>query len=216
MENTLALLFGLTMLSMSATSRMKSYLKMLSIQGLLLFLIFYTFMEQFNALNFCFLAFETLGVKMIIIPLFIWRIIKKGEIYRDTSPSIPKFYSLVTATIILFSGFIFPVVLKKMLINTNPLSFGVALSTIIISLFFITIRKKIITGIIGYIMMENGIFLLSLSVEKEMPIIVNMGILLDLFIAVFILGLLVQRISRTFEDDDMDSLKVLKDSGDDN
>ncbi len=216
MENTLALLFGLTMLSMSATSRMKSYLKMLSIQGLLLFLIFYAFMEQFNALNFCFLAFETLGVKMIIIPLFIWRIIKKGKIYRDTSPSIPKFYSLVAATIILFSGFVFSVFLKKMLINTNPLSFGVALSTIIISLFFITIRKKVITGVIGYIMMENGIFLLSLSVEKEMPIIVNMGILLDLFIAVFILGLLVKRISRTFEDNDMDSLKVLKDSVDDN
>lgn len=216
MENTLALLFGLTMLSMSATSRMKSYLKMLSIQGLLLFLIFYAFMEQFNALNFSFLAFETLGVKMIIIPLFIWRIVKKSKIYRDTSPSIPKFYSLVAATIILFLGFVFSVVLKKMLITTNPLSFGVALSTIIISLFFITIRKKIITGVIGYIMMENGIFLLSLSVEKEMPFIVNMGILLDLFIAVFILGLLVKRISRAFEDHDMDSLKVLKDSGDDN
>ena len=216
MENTLALIFGLTMLNMSATSRMKSYLKMLSLQGLLLFLIFYTFMEQFNALNFCFLAFETLGIKMIIIPLFIWRIIKKGKIYRDTSPSIPKFYSLVAATIILFSGFILPVVLKKMLINTYSLSFGVALSTIIISLFFITIRKKVITGVIGYIMMENGIFLLSLSVEKEMPIIVNMGILLDLFIAVFILGLLVQRIGRTFENDNMDSLKVLKDSDDAN
>ena len=216
MENTLALIFGLTMLNMSATSRMKSYLKMLSIQGLLLFLIFYTFMEQFNALNFCFLAFETLGIKMIIIPLFIWRIIKKGKIYRDTSPSIPKFYSLVASTIILFSGFILPVVLKKMLINTNSLSFGVALSTIIISLFFITIRKKVITGVIGYIMMENGIFLLSLSVGKEMPIIVNMGVLLDLFIAVFILGLLVQRIGRTFENDNMNSLKVLKDSGDAN
>lgn len=216
MENTLALLFGLTMLGMTVTSRMKAYVNMLSLQGLLLFLVFYTFMEHFDTLNFCFLAFETLFVKMILIPSFIWKITKKSKTYRDSSPSIPKFYSLVTATLILFSGFIFSAVLKKMLITTNPLSFGVSISTIIISLFFITIREKVITGVIGYIMMENAIFLLSLSVGKEMPIIVNMGILLDLFIAVFILGLLVQRISRTFEDDDMDSLKVLKDSNNGN
>ena len=65
-------------------------------------------------------------------------------------------------------------------------------------------------------MMENGIFLLSLSIEKEMPLVVNAGVLLDLFIAVFILGFLVRRIYRSFEKDIMDVLVELKDSENDN
>ena len=59
--------------------------------------------------------------------------------------------------------------------------------------------------------MENGIFLLSLAVVKEMPIIVNLGVLLDLFIAVFILGLLVNRINKEFEGLEVSHLSDLKD-----
>ena len=58
---------------------------------------------------------------------------------------------------------------------------------------------------------ENGIFLLSLAVVKEMPIIVNLGVLLDLFIAVFILGLLVNRINKEFEGLEVSHLSDLKD-----
>jgi hydrogenase-4 component E len=59
--------------------------------------------------------------------------------------------------------------------------------------------------------MENGIFLLSLSVAKEMPIIVNLGVLLDLFIAVFILGILVREINDEFKDLEISHLSELKD-----
>ena len=59
--------------------------------------------------------------------------------------------------------------------------------------------------------MENGIFLLSLSVAKEMPILVNIGVLLDVFIAIFILGLFVSRINSEFSDMEVTSLSDLKD-----
>ena len=59
--------------------------------------------------------------------------------------------------------------------------------------------------------MENGIFLLSLSVAKEMPVIVNLGVLLDVFIAVFILGLLVNRINKEFDGLEVTQLSDLKD-----
>ena len=59
--------------------------------------------------------------------------------------------------------------------------------------------------------MENGIFLLSLSIAKEMPMIVNLGVLLDLFIAVFILGILVREINEEFEDMEISHLSDLKD-----
>lgn len=200
------------MLYMSASSRLKSSINMLSLQGLLLFLIFNNLSEHAEIYNYLFLAFETLIIKMLVIPIFIWRVVKKNETFTDTEPSIPRFYSLVIATLILFFGFIFAAISKHHLLVTNPIPFGISISTIILSLFFITVRKKILTAIIGYTMMENGIFLLSLSIEKEMPLVVNAGVLLDLFVAVFILGFLVHRIDRTFDKDTMNVLVQLKDS----
>lgn len=197
---------------MSASSRLKSSINMLSLQGLLLFLIFNELSEHAELYNYLFLAFETLIIKMLVIPIFIWQIAKKNETFSDTEPNMPRFYSLLIATFILFFGFIFAAISRHHQLVTNPIPFGISISTIILSLFFITVRKKILTAIIGYIMMENGIFLLSLSIEKEMPLVVNAGVLLDLFIAVFILGFLVHRIDRTFDKDTMDVLVQLKDS----
>ena len=75
----------------------------------------------------------------------------------------------------------------------------------------IFVKHKVLSNVIGFITMENGIFLLSLSVAKEMPIIVNLGVLLDIFIAVFILGMLVKEINNEFDDLEVSQLSDLKD-----
>ena len=211
MENALIVLFGLTMLYISATSRIKAHIKMLSIQGLLLFLIIYFSEEKTNTLNFIFLTFETLIVKSLAIPVFLNIILQKNHIHRDSEPHIPNFYSLVLSSTVLFAGFLVPNINPQSFQEINPICFGVSISTIIISLFLITSRNKILTNVIGFIMMENGIFLLSLSVAKEMPIIVSLGALLDIFIAIFILGLLINRINEAFEDLNACKLCSLKD-----
>ena len=81
----------------------------------------------------------------------------------------------------------------------------------ITGLFVIMTRKKIITHVMGYMMLENGIFLLSLSIAREMPFIVNLGMLLDIFIAVFLLAVIVNRIKSTVEEATVDKLTELKD-----
>ena len=93
----------------------------------------------------------------------------------------------------------------------SPMYFGVSISIIITSLWLITIKHKVLSNVIGFITMENGIFLLSLSVAKEMPVIINLGVLLDIFIAVFILGMLIREINNEFEDLEVSNLSGLKD-----
>ena len=93
----------------------------------------------------------------------------------------------------------------------SPMFFGVSAATIVISLWLITIKHKIISNVIEFITMENGIFLLSLSVAKEMPMLVNMGVLLDVFIAVYILCLFVNEINKEFNDLEVSHLSDLKD-----
>lgn len=211
MENALIILFGLTMLYISVTSRIQAHIRILSFQGFLLFLICYFSIEKTNLFQLGFITFETLIVKMLLIPLFLIKILHKNKIYRDNEPHIPNFYSLVFSSSLLFAGLLISNIHYEQFELINPIYFGVSIAVIIISLFLITIRHKVLTNVIGFITMENGIFLLSLSVAKEMPIIVNLGALLDVFIAVFILGLLVNRINESFEDLNVCKLCSLKD-----
>jgi len=78
-------------------------------------------------------------------------------------------------------------------------------------LYLIVSRKKIIIHIIGYIIIENGVFVLSLAVGNEMPMLVNLGIMLDIFASVLILGVFFVKIGDVIKDPDVNVLRNLKD-----
>lgn len=211
MEKVFIILFGLTTLYMAGTNRLKAHIKILSLQGIFLFFICYFDMTEHNSLNFLFLAFETLIIKAIVIPVFLNKIVNKIKAYRDAAANVPHFYCLAISSIILFGGFLISGIQTPSFELISPLYFGVGISTIIISLRLITIKNKILTNVIEFISLENGIFLLSLSQANEMPMIVNIGVLLDIFIAVFILGFLVKKINTEFNDLTVSHLSDLKD-----
>ena len=75
-----------------------------------------------------------------------------------------------------------------------------AFSGIMTGLFLIVSRKEIIQHIIGYIVLENAIVLLSFSLGNEMPMAVNAGILLDILISILLFGLFMNRIAKTYKD----------------
>ena len=211
MENAFIILFGFTMLYVAATSRLMAHINVLIFQGILLFLICTTDMNEFSIFNFLFIAFETLIIKSVVITYILGGLIKRTKDYRDTEANIHHFYSLFIATVILFIGFLISNINLPAMKMINPLYFGVSIAVIIISLVLITTKHKVISNVIDFITMENGIFLLSLSVAKEMPLIVNLGVLLDLFIAVFILGLLIKHINTKFDDMEISHLSDLRD-----
>lgn len=211
MVNGFLILFGLTMLYLSATSRIVAHIRLLIAQGILLFLICCCGMEHIDKLNFAFLTVETLVVKAIVIPWFLYRVLRKTHSNRDVAANIPHFYCLVISSVILLIGFLVSEYYVSSMKLISPMFFGVSVATIIISLWLITIKHKIISNVIEFITMENGIFLLSLSVAKEMPVLVNMGVLLDVFIAVYILGLFVNVINKEFNDLEVSNLSDLKD-----
>ena len=211
MEKGFIILFGLTMLYLATTSRMVSHIRLLIAQGVLLFLVCCTNFAHHDILNFVFLTVETLIVKSIVIPAFLFRVLKKTNSNRDYAPNVPHFYCLVIASVILLGSFMASNYWITPIKMISPIYFAVSVATIIISLWLITIKHHIISNVIGFITMENGIFLLSLSVAKEMPILVNMGVLLDVFIAVYILGLFVNVINKEFKDLEISHLSDLKD-----
>ncbi len=211
MINFLLVLFGVTLLFTAATSRIEGYIKALAVQGIILFLMILADFGRIEQVTFLFLSLETIIFKTIIIPIILVRIVRKNSILKEVEPYLPGFYSVLIVSIIFAFGFFISYWSMKNGNNIRPLYFGISISFIISALFIIMTRKKIVTHVMGYMMLENGIFLLSLSIAKEMPLIVNMGVLLDIFICIYLLGLFVNKIQIRYNRDHIDTLTDLKD-----
>jgi hydrogenase-4 component E len=141
--------------------------------------------------------------------LFMSHLIKRNKITREAEPFLPNFLSLVIITVII----IITILLANSIKDTrlDKIFFIVALSTLFSGLYLIATRRKIITHVIGYLIIENGVFVLSLAVGNEMPMLVNLGIMLDIFASVLILGIFLQKIGDVFKDVDVNQLSNLKD-----
>jgi hydrogenase-4 component E len=86
-----------------------------------------------------------------------------------------------------------------------------ALFTTLTGLMMIISRKNALTQVAGYLVMENGIYAFGVILAVEEPLLVEMGVLLDVFVAVFVMGITVYQISREFDHIDTDRLSELKD-----
>jgi len=209
MTNVLLIIFMISLLYLSIAHQLLTYIKILAFQGVLLFGIAFIELNQINALNLTFVLLETIAFKALVIPFFLNYVINKNRITRDAEPFLPNFISLIIITSIIIGMFVLSNAIADSKIS--KIYFVVALSTLFTGLYIIVTRKKIITHVMGYLIIENGVFILSLAVGNEMPMLVNLGILLDIFASVFLLGIFVNRIGDVLKDVDVDQLRHLRD-----
>jgi len=209
MTNVLLIIFTITLLYLGIAHRLLTYIKILALQGVLLFGIAFIELIEINAANLTFVLLETIVVKAITIPLFLNYVMKRNRITRDAEPFLPNFVSLIIITLIIIATFILSNAIDDSRIS--KIYFVVALSTLFTGLYIIVTRHKIITHVMGYLIIENGVFILSLALGNEMPVLVNLGILLDVFASIFLLGIFVNRVGDVLKDVDVDQLKSLKD-----
>lgn len=209
MTNVLLITFTMSLIYMSIANRMSSYIKILAFQGLLLFGVSFFELNEMNTLNLVFILLETIIFKAVTVPIFLNYVIKRNRITREVEPYVPNFLSLViVTTIIIFTFFLSNSVKDH---HLNKIFFIVALSTLLTGLYIIITRKKIITHVMGFLVIENGVFILSIAVGNEMPMLVNTGILLDFFVCVLVLGIFVNKLGDVFKEPDVDKLSQLRD-----
>ncbi len=209
MTNVLLIIFTMSLLNIGMAHRLLTYIKILAFQGVLLFGIAFIELIRIDSLNLSFVLLETIIFKAVAIPLFLNYVIRRNKIRRDAEPFLPNFISLIIITLIIISTFILSTAVADT--HISKIYFVVALSTLATGLYIIVTRNKIITHVMGYLIIENGVFILSLAVGNEMPMLVNLGILLDIFASVFLLGIFVNKIGDVLKDVDADQLKSLKD-----
>lgn len=209
MTDILLIALAMSLLYISIANRLYTYLNILVFQGFILFGVTYLTLTKISTINLMLIMLETIVFKALAVPWFINYVIKRNGITREAEPYLPNFVSLIIVTFITVSTIILSSSIKD--VNLDKTFFVVALSTIFTGLYLIVTRKKIITHVIGYIIIENGVFVLSLAVGNEMPMLVNLGIMLDIFASVLILGVFFNRIGDLLKDPDIDHLRNLKD-----
>lgn len=209
MINILLIAFIISLLHMGLSKRLNTYIAVLAFQGILLFGVAFIELIEINVVNLLFVLLETIGFKTIAIPYFLNYVIKRNKITRESDPYLPDFLSVVIITTIIIGSFLLSNTIHGP--HIRKIFFVTALSALFTGLYFIISRKKIITHVMGFLIIENGVFVLSLAVGTEMPMLVNIGILLDIFASVLLLGVFVNKIGDILKEQDVDQLRNLKD-----
>jgi len=209
MLHVLLIVFLISLFYLSIANRMTTYVNVLALQGIMLFLVAFLELKSINTINLILILLETVIFKSLAVPIFLRYVLKRNHITREAEPFVPNFVSLIITTVIVVTTIILSNTMEEG--KLDKMFFVVALSTLFTGLYFIASRRKIITHVMGYLVIENGVFVLSLAVGNEMPMLVNLGIMLDIFASVLILGIFLNKIGDVFKDIDVNQLTNLKD-----
>lgn len=205
---SLIILYVLTLIYLSIAERFRNHTTILAIQGLLLFGIAIARLHEFHPVEMGFIIVETLVFKAIVIPAILMRVILKTKINRIHSSS-SQFGALVMSIAALIASCTITYYMADN--RTDMIFFGVALYALLSGLILIVMRKRIFAHLVGFLVIENGVFLFSMAIGVEFPILINLAIMLDILISILILGMFLRRMDNDIHTDETDALTSIKD-----
>jgi hydrogenase-4 component E len=205
---SLIILYVLTLIYLSIADRFRNHTTILAIQGLLLFGIAMARLHSFHPVELSFIIVETLVFKAIVIPAILMRVINKTKINRIHSSST-QFGALVMSILALIASCTITYYMADN--RTDMIFFGVALYALLSGLILIVLRQRIFAHLVGFLVIENGVFLFSMAIGVELPMLINLAIMLDILISILILGMFLRRLDDDMHTDESDALTSIKD-----
>ena len=195
-----------------ASSRLRAGIRAVAAQGVLLGILPVVLASDATEVrHVAALGLGAVAVKGVAIPWLLARATRESTVSREAAPLLGFVPSLVlgafgiVAAVWLASGISLPVPgVPSLLVPT-------ALGTIWAGLLLLVSRRKAVGQVLGFLVMENGVFVFGLLLSDFMPAMVEVGVLLDLFAAVFVMGLVMFDIQRAFSSLDTENLASLKD-----
>jgi hydrogenase-4 component E len=186
------------------TTRLSTCIRALAFQGALLGVLPLLLASSLSA-HILVLALGTVAVKAIALPWFLRWAIREAAVRREVEPLVGFIASLLLGALAV--GLAFAVAARLPLPEMRAeLLVPVSLATVIIGFIVLITRRKAITQVVGYLMLENGIYLFGLTQAESVPFLLELGVLLDVFVGVFIMGIVVFHINREF--DSLDSARL--------
>lgn len=206
-----SLVVALLLLNLVAlgSSRIATVVRTVALQGVLLGLMALAAHERLTVPSLA-LAAASIAIKGWLVPAILFRALRQVAIQREAAPSIGLLPSLLLGALATVLAFAASDRLPLAEARLAPLLVPASLATMIAGFVLLTSRRKAISQVLGYIVLENGIFVFGLLLVDAMPFLVEAGVLLDLFAGIFVLSIIIHHINREFASLDTRRLSLLK------
>ncbi len=207
---SLIILYTLTLIFLVTTERFRSAASLMALQGWILMAIALLRLHTLNWAELGFVALETALFKGIIVPWILFSIIRRTKLNRIKAEGAQQTHALLLSLLALVASASLTYYMADGT-TVNVVFFGVALYSLLSGLIFIVMRERIFCHLVGFLVIENGVFLFSTAIGVEMPHLINIAIMLDILMSILLLGIFFTKLDDKLHAESADALTRVKD-----
>ena len=200
----------LSNLRLLASGRLGAKIRTVAAQGILLGLVPLLAGGHGQGLRVLSVALAGMLLKGAVFPWLLHRAVREARVNREVQPYVGYAASLLIGMLALAGSFLFSRRLAPFPAGATSLLVTTAVFSLFTGLFIIVSRKRAINQVLGFLVLENGVYLFGAGVMREASLLVEIGILLDIFVAVFVMGIALFHINREFDHIETNRLSNLK------
>jgi hydrogenase-4 component E len=183
-------------------------------QGLLVAMVTAIVAASGGHAHLFFSAALTLGLKAMLIPWMLHRLVRRLELDRHSEPlRRPALVIMAALALVIFSYWlVLPIVQQELVFTRNIVA--VSLAVVLIGLLMMVIRTQAVAQVLGFMSMENGLFLAAVSATGGMPLMVELGVAFDVLVAMVLFGVFFFQIRASIDSLDVDRMNRLTERAD--
>jgi hydrogenase-4 component E len=208
--NALAALFLLLAFAMLAQRRVVALVSLLAFQGALLCAATLLLAYRTGQTHLYFSALLTLALKVVFLPWLLHRLIRRLDVYWDSEPLINTTATMLLGLLIVIFSFGLAQPIAALASTATRNAIGIAVAVVLLAFLTMITRRKAMSQVVGFLSMENGLFFGAMSATYGMPMIVELGVALDILVAMLVLGVFFFQIREQFDSLDLHHLESLK------
>jgi hydrogenase-4 component E len=190
-------------------SRLRAVIQAAAVQGGLLGIMALIVHQEFGV-RVVLLATATVAVKAVVIPRLLLYAMREVAVRHEVEPLVGFLPSLLLGAVGTGLALAFARTLPLRQEQFGTLLVPASFATVFTGFLILTTRRKAISQAVGYLVLENGVFLFGLLLLEALPFLVEMGVLLDLLAGTFVMGIIIYHVNREFASMSTDHLSALK------
>jgi len=210
--NLCAALLLLLSFAMLAQRRIVSLVNLLAVQGALLFVATLLLAWRTAQPHLYLSAALTLALKVVFLPWLLHRLIRRLQVYWDTEPLLNISGTMLLGVVVVVFAFGLAQPISHLASTATRNTIGIAVAVVLLSFVTMITRRKAMSQVVGFLSMENGLFFGAMSATYGMPMIVELGVALDVLVAMLVLGVFFFQIREQFDSLDLHHLETLKET----
>ena len=208
--NTCAALLLLVSFAMLSQRRVVTLVNLLALQGALLTMATLIVAWRTHQTHLYFSVALTLALKVVFLPWLLHRLIRRLEVYWDADPLLNVTGTMLVGLLIVVFAFGLAQPISALASTATHSAIGIAVAVILLAFLMMITRRKAMSQVVGFLSMENGLFFGAMSATYGMPMVVELGVALDVLVAMLVLGVFFFQIREQFDNLDLQNFESLR------